>query len=52
MRLNIPAGTAVRFEPGDEKEASLTPFAGGRIVFGGNGAVQGALDPSKIEKRA
>jgi urease beta subunit len=44
MHLNIPAGTAVRFEPGDEREVALTPFAGSRIVYGGNAAVQGALD--------
>lgn len=43
MRLNIPAGLAVRFEPGDAKEVSLTPLAGGRVVLGHNGLVQGAL---------
>ena len=47
MHLNIPAGTAVRFEPGDEKEVSLTPYAGSRMVYGGNGLVRGALDPSQ-----
>ena len=44
MRLNIPAGTAVRFEPGDDKEVDLTPYAGARVVYGANGLVQGALD--------
>lgn len=44
MRLNIPAGTAVRFEPGDSKEVMLTTFAGERVVYGMNGLVQGALD--------
>lgn len=48
MRLNIPSGTAVRFEPGDEKEVALTPFAGARIAYGANGLVQGALD---VEQR-
>ncbi len=44
MRLNIPAGLAVRFEPGEEKEVVLTPLAGQRIALGHNGLVQGALD--------
>ncbi len=43
LRLNIPAGTAVRFEPGEEKEVSLVPFAGARIVYGHDGQVNGAL---------
>jgi urease beta subunit len=43
MRLDIPAGTAVRFEPGDEKEVRLAALAGGRIVFGHNGRVNGPL---------
>src|SRR6267378_3291715 len=40
MRLNIPAGTAVRFEPGEEKEIALVGFAGSRIVYGHNGSVK------------
>jgi urease subunit beta len=44
MRLNIPAGTAVRFEPGEEKEVELTPFGGRRVVQGCNGLVEGPLD--------
>ncbi|MCU1275346.1 MAG: Urease subunit beta [Bryobacterales bacterium] len=44
-RLNIPAGTASRFEPGEEKEVALVDFAGARIVHGHNGLVNGALDP-------
>lgn len=44
MRLDIPAGTAVRFEPGDEKEISLVPLAGSRIVYGFNGRINGQLD--------
>ena len=43
-RLDIPAGTAIRFEPGDEREVSLVPFAGKRVVFGFNGLVNGPLD--------
>jgi len=37
MRLNIPAGTSVRFEPGDEKEVPLVEFAGARLVLGHQG---------------
>jgi urease subunit beta len=44
MRLDIPSGTAVRFEPGDEKEVRLVDFAGYRIIFGHNGRVNGPLD--------
>jgi urease subunit beta len=44
MRLNIPAGTAVRFEPGDEREVSLVPVAGSREIYGFNGLVNGSLD--------
>ena len=43
MRLNIPAGTAVRFEPGDEKEVNLVAFAGTREVYGHRGLVNGRL---------
>lgn len=44
MRLDIPAGTAVRFEPGDEKEISLVPLAGSRIVYGFNSRINAKLD--------
>jgi len=44
MRLDIPAGTAMRFEPGEEKEAALVAFAGARIMHGHNGRVNGPLD--------
>jgi urease beta subunit len=44
MRLNIASGTAIRFEPGEEKEIELTNFAGHRIVHGFNGLVAGPLD--------
>ncbi|ALF52024.1 urease subunit beta [Nostoc piscinale CENA21] len=43
MRLDIPAGTAVRFEPGDEKEVTLIPFTGSRQVYGFNAKVNGQL---------
>lgn len=44
MRLDIPAGTAVRFEPGDEREVTLVPLVGSRQVYGLNGLINGALD--------
>ncbi len=44
QRLDIPAGTAIRFEPGDSREVQLVPFAGERRVFGFNGLVNGPLD--------
>ena len=43
MRLNIPAGTAVRFEPGQSREVDLVELAGDRRVFGFAGRVMGAL---------
>ena len=43
MRLNIAAGTAVRFEPGDTKEIDLVALAGTRTVYGINGLVNGKL---------
>lgn len=44
MRLDIPSGTAVRFEPGDEREVALVPYAGSRQVYGFNGRINGALN--------
>ncbi len=44
MRLDIPAGTAVRFEPGDEKEVILVSLVGSREVYGFNGLINGRLD--------
>jgi urease subunit beta len=44
LRLDIPAGTAIRFEPGDSRDVNLVPFAGARRVFGFNGRVNGPLD--------
>ena len=44
FRLNIPAGTAVRFEPGQERTVELVAYAGDRNVYGFRGAVMGPLD--------
>ena len=44
MRLNIPAGTAVRFEPGDEKEVELVAIAGSREIYGFNSLVNQKLE--------
>ena len=44
FRLDIPAGTAVRFEPGQSREVTLVAYGGARVVHGFNGAVQGALE--------
>ena len=43
LRLDIPAGTAIRFEPGDERQVHLVPFAGARRVVGFNGQINGDL---------
>lgn len=49
LRLNVPAGTSVRFEAGEEKEVELVPFGGARLVFGINNLVGGdtVLEGSK-----
>lgn len=44
FRLNIPSGTAVRFEPGLSRQVELVAFAGKRKIFGFNGAVMGNID--------
>jgi urease subunit beta len=44
FRLNIPAGTAVRFEPGDTREVELVALSGARVVHGFNAMVSGPLD--------
>ena len=51
MRLDIPAGTAVRFEPGDEKEVDLVEVGGNKYVWGLNSLTQGSV-VSKIVKEA
>lgn len=45
MRLDIAAGTAVRFEPGQSRDVALVPLSGARKVFGFNQLVMGDLDP-------
>ena len=54
MRLDIPAGTAVRFEPGDDREIILVPLAGTREVYGFNAKIEGELDgkPKKAKKKS
>lgn len=44
FRLNIAAGTAVRFEPGQERKVELVAYAGDRKVFGFNGKIMGSLE--------
>jgi len=53
-RLDIPAGTALRFEPGEGREIDLVPLGGRRIAFGMNALVNGSLDkdPEGVFKRA
>ena len=46
MRLDVPAGSAVRFEPGQSRTVTLVPFGGARLVFGFRQAVMGPLDGS------
>jgi urease beta subunit len=49
MRLNVPAGTAVRFEPGDEKRVTLVALGGAREVYGLNGLTEGRVEPADLE---
>ena len=44
MRLDVPAGTAVRLEPGDSRTVRLVPFGGKREIYGFNGKVNGKVD--------
>jgi urease subunit beta len=52
MRLNIPAGTAVRFEPGEEKEVELVDFGGRRRIHGFSNLVNGTLDDASVKEQA
>jgi urease beta subunit len=52
MRLNIAAGTAVRFEPGDSREVELVALGGTRTVHGLNALANGALDDAEVRARA
>ena len=51
-RLNIPAGTSIRFEPGDTKEVELCELAGKRICYGFNGLTMGGLDSTIMKSAA
>jgi urease subunit beta len=44
FRLNIPAGTAIRFEPGQNREVELAAYSGSREVYGFNGKIMGKLE--------
>ena len=52
LRLDIPAGTAVRFAPGEEKDVTLVPFGGQRIVLGLNGLTEGDSRDKAVRQRA
>ena len=52
MRLDIPAGTSVRFEPGDEREVDLVAIGGRRVVVGLNGLTEGSLDDPDVREAA
>ncbi|KAI0599860.1 urease [Biscogniauxia sp. FL1348] len=49
FRLDIPAGTSVRFEPGDTKTVALVEIGGNRVIHGGNGLASGKVDTSRAE---
>lgn len=52
FRLQIPAGTAVRFEPGEEKRVTLVALAGQRVGHGINGLTNGSLDDAQVKAKA
>ncbi len=52
LRLDLPAGTAVRIEPGEVKTVRLVPLAGAREVYGGSGLVNGKLDDPAVKQQA
>jgi urease subunit gamma/beta len=52
FRFDIPAGTSVRFEPGEERSVRLVALGGRRVVRGLNGLVQGALDDPAVRAQA
>lgn len=52
MRLDIPSGTGIRFEPGVEKTVTLVPYEGERKLYGFDGLVNGELDNPEIKKAA
>ena len=52
FRLQVPAGTAVRFEPGESKRVTLVELGGNRVVYGINGLVNGRLDDATVKQQA
>jgi len=52
FRLEIPAGTAVRFEPGEEKRVKLVAIGGNRVAYGVNGLTNGRLDDPTVKAEA
>lgn len=52
MRLDIPSGTAVRFEPGEEKEVTLTEYDGKKVICGFNGLTMGPIEDEKVKDAA
>lgn len=52
MRLDIPSGTAVRFEPGEKKEVTLTEYEGKKVICGFNGLTMGQIDDERVKKAA
>ena len=52
MRLNIAAGTAVRFEPGEEKEVELVEFGGNKKIVGFNNLVDGSIEDAEVKENA
>jgi urease beta subunit len=52
MRLDIPAGTAVRFEPGQQKEVRLVPFGGKKVIHGLNSLTNGRIDDESVKAAA
>ncbi len=52
FRLLVPAGTAVRFEPGESKRVTLVALGGNRVAYGINGLVNGKLDDAAVREKA
>ena len=52
FRLQVPAGTAVRFEPGEDKRVTLVSIGGNRVAYGINGLVNGRLDDPHVKQQA
>lgn len=52
MHLDIPAGTAIRFEPGEETKVTLTEYSGTKTIRGFNGLTNGCVTDDKVRKKA